>query len=555
MMQITSVVRVIGLATAALTIGLMGAGCSGSGSRLPGVATTPPQVQSDYLGCSFYLLDFTTEKVELLAADDPRIPAEHRQEQVSSQAVVDAPGYTYKALRMIRTKLLGTPGTPGRYVWHIAIENQSSETYGAQPDGTTTGIEILIPSLTFKGPGGTTVNGGGAYGWTALNPVTGAPIYNTGRKLGPGESLDCYGVELSLPPGATYALAGMLLRADTSYVHVPAVGKCYVTVITGASEEGCLTGPVGSVLLHTPAGIVVKADGDIFLADAANNRVVEISDGRVSPFAGDGTGDDENDLDWPQGLQRYAGSYLVTCEMDDHQISLISSDGSVYRIAGSSSSNGAWGSADGDGDTARFYNPMSVDVLGGTIYVTDHGNDAVRTVTYTGRGARTIAANYVVDTLVSSISYPYGICVDRQGNVFVTDYVYDQVSVIPRGSSTAHIIAGSVGGGHQDGTGDVAKMNQPFGIDDDGAGNLYIADTVNNRIRIMYMTGTDITSASDWTVGTVAGTGSAAIGDGVGAATPLSAPRDLRVGPSGTVFFSGHDYLGRLDRIAPSVPY
>ena len=550
-MQITSVVRATGVATVLLIVGLMGVGCGGSGSGLPGVAPTPPQVESGTSGCSFYLLDFTTGQVELLAADDPRIPTEHRQEQVSSQAVIDAPGYSYKALRMVRTKLLGTAGTPGRYVWHIAIENQSNEIFGALPGGTVSGIEILIPSLVFSGPSGAK-DGGGAYGWSALHPISGTPVYNTGRKLDPGESLDYCGVELSLPPGATYALAGMLLRADTSYVHVPAVGKSYISIIAGDYEAGNLTGPIGGVLLNEPRAIVVEDNGDIFLADKDNNRVIKISDGRVSAFAGDGTEDDENDLDEPSGLQRYAASYLVTCERGDHQISLIGSDGSVYRIAGSST--GASGYADGDGDTARFNVPTSVDVFGDTIYVCDAQTVTVRTVRYLGRGPRTSAARYVVDTLNSSIT-PGGICVDGQGNVFVTDYNSDSVSIIPRGSSTEHTIVGAAGSGYQDGTGDVAKMNFPTGIDDDGAGNLYIADSINSRIRIMYMTGTDITSASDWTVGTVAGTGAFAIEGGVAAITPLYDPRRLRVGPSGSVFFSGNNYLARLDRIAPSVPY
>ena len=433
----------------------------------------------------------------------------------------------------------------------MTIENQSSETFGARADGTVTGIEIVFKVIIFKDAGNNPVNGGGTYGWTALNPVDGLPVYNTGEKLGPAETLDCDSVQFALPSGATKASVGLLLRADTAYIHVPGVGDAYVTTIVGSNDDGCGTGPLGAVLLEYPRGIVVEDDGDIFVADSANDRIVRISGGQVSSFAGDGTVDDENDLDYPSGLQRYTSSYLVVSEHSGNQISVVTGSGAVYRIAGDSA--GSSGSADGDGDTARFYSPMAVDVQGDTIYVTDSGNDSIRTVKYIGRGSRSSAANYDVDTLVSGLTNPRGVCVDSQGNVFFTDYTDDKVYVIPRGSTTASVIVGSAGGGYLNGTGDVAKVNGPWGIDDDGAGNLYIADNGNRRIRIMYLTGTSITTASDWTVGTIAGTGTSGISDGTSA--KVRYPREVRVDPSGSVFFTGEHYLGRVDRIAPTVPY
>ena len=532
--------------------GLIGAGCGGSGGpEAPAVGPAPPPVTTQELPCTFFNLDFTTGVVEVLADDDPRIPEQFGQSQLTPQAVTKSCAWSGSALRLNENEIISVSGTPGRFVWKMTIQNQTEETFGARVDGTVTGIEILFYHINFKDSGGSSVNGGGTYGWTALNPVGGLPVYNTGEKLDSGESLEYDAVQFSAPAGATQVGVGVALRADSAYVHVPGVGDAYVTTIAGTGVAGSLTGPIGAVLLRYPRGIVVDNDGDIFVADSGNNRIVKISGGQVSSFAGDGTEDDENDLDYPSGLQRYATSYLVVSEHSDHQISVVTSSGAVYRIAGGSA--GGSGSADGDGDTARFYSPIAVDVQGDTIYVSDSGNDSIRTVKYIGRGSRSSPSSYDVDTLVSGLTNLRGVCVDSQGNVFFADYTDDTVSGGPRGTTTASVIVGSAGGGYLNGTGDVAKLNGPWGIDDDGAGNLYIADRNNRRIRIMYLTGTSITTASDWTVGTIAGTGTTGISDGTSA--NLRYPREVRVDPSGSVFFTGEHYLGRVDRITADVPY
>ena len=553
-MRSRDVVKSVGLLTVLLTVGLLAAGCGGSGEPGAGVAPpSTPAVGTEPLGCSFYELDFTSGEVELLAADDPRIPEQYRQlQQISPQAIVTGAGYSDRALLLTRSKLLSTTGTPGRYVWHMTIANQSDETFGALPDGTVSGIEILFKTIIFKDAGNNPVNGGGTYGWTALNPVDGLPVYNTGEKLGPTETLDYDSVQFGLPSGATKASVGVLLRADTAYVHIPAVGESYVTTIAGTSTQENQTGSLGAALFSHPEQMFVDDNGDIYVAVRGNDNVVKIANGQVSVLAG------ADALNGAHGCQLYgrfgSSDYLVVTEENDHQVSLVNMNtGTVYRIAGSST--GVSGDVDGDGDTARFNSPTGIDVLGDTIYVADYFNGKIRKIRYEGYGSRTSPSSYYVTTLASSLNRPAGVCVDGQGNVFCTDYTDDKVYVIPRGTTTASVIVGSAGAGYLDGTGDVAKLNTPWGIDDDGAGNVYIMDYNNQRIRLMYMTGTDMTNASHWTVATIAGTGTPAIKDGVGSQAQLRYPAHVRVGPSGTLFFSGQHYLGRIDRIAPTVPY
>ena len=533
--------------------GLIGAGCGGSGGpEAPAVGPAPPPVTTQELPCTFFNLDFTTGVVEVLADDDPRIPEQFGQSQLTPQAVTKSCAWSGSALRLNENEIISVSGTPGRFVWKMTIQNQTEETFGARVDGTVTGIEILFYHINFKDSGGSSVNGGGTYGWTALNPVGGLPVYNTGEKLDSGESLEYDAVQFSAPAGATQVGVGVALRADTAYVHIPGVGESYVTTIAGTSKQENQTGPLGAALFNHPEQMFVDDNGDIYLAVRGNDNVVKIANGQVSVLAG------ADALNGPHGCQYYGrfGStdYLVVTEENDSQISLIRMNtGIVYRIAGSST--GVSGDVDGDGDTARFHSPAGIDVLGDTIYVADYFNGKIRKVRYQGYDSRTSPSSYYVTTLVSGLGSPGSVCVDGQGNVFCTDYTDDKVYVIPRGTTTASVIVGSAGAGYLDGTGDVAKFNIPWGIDDDGAGNLYIVDYGNRRIRLMYMTGTDMTNASHWTVATIAGTGTPAIKDGVGSQAQLRYPTHVRVGPSGTLFFTGQHYLGRVDRITADVPY
>ncbi|MDB5004517.1 MAG: repeat containing protein [Mucilaginibacter sp.] len=131
------------------------------------------------------------------------------------------------------------------------------------------------------------------------------------------------------------------------------------------------------------------------------------------------------------------------------------------------------GSADGTGSAAGFNDPRGlVTDATGNIYVADHGNGSVRKITPAG----------VVTTLATNLKSPSGIVVDAAGNLYVTELSTHVIYKITA-TGTVSIFAGSGTLGSADGTGTAASFFGPQGIAIDAAGNLYVADTENYKIR------------------------------------------------------------------------
>jgi len=155
----------------------------------------------------------------------------------------------------------------------------------------------------------------------------------------------------------------------------------------------------------------------------------------------------------------------------------------VSTLAGS----GVQGFADGTGTTAKFSWPYGVAVdSAGNVYVADRSNERIRKITPSG----------VVSTLAGSgnwgfadgtgtaarFNYPTGVAVDSAGNVYVADEWNHRIRKITP-SGVVSTLAGSGTWGSADGTGTAAKFRSPRGVAVDSAGNVYVADSDNHRIR------------------------------------------------------------------------
>ena len=128
----------------------------------------------------------------------------------------------------------------------------------------------------------------------------------------------------------------------------------------------------------------------------------------------------------------------------------------------------------------------------------------------------------------AQFNFPSGGYADRQGNVYVADFGNHRIrKVAPDG--TVSTVAGTGVPGYADGPADQAMFNQPLGVCADGAGNMYVADTGNNRIRKISLTGL---------VSTVAGSGLSGYIDGSGAWARFDFPNDLVVDGSGGLYVS-----------------
>ena len=143
---------------------------------------------------------------------------------------------------------------------------------------------------------------------------------------------------------------------------------------------------------------------------------------------------------------------------------------------------------------------------------------------YGGDGGRAIEAQ---------LSFPSGVAVDNDGNVYISDYYSQRVRrVDTTGTITTIAGSGEPGYGGDDGTAAEARLFFPWGVAADHAGNLYITDSGNHRVRRIDTTGT---------VATFAGTGQPGFDQDVGLAveTPLASPTGVAVDGSGNLYFSG----------------
>jgi serine/threonine-protein kinase len=263
-----------------------------------------------------------------------------------------------------------------------------------------------------------------------------------------------------------------------------------VSTFAGSGSQGSSDGTGTSASFSYPIGIAVDVSGNVYVTDAGNNLIRKItSAGVVSTLAGsgsigstDGTGTAASFND-PNGVAVDGSGNVYVADMNNNLIRKITSAGVVSTFAGSVSA----GFADGTGIAASFKNPFGIAIDGvGNLYVGDFGNSLIRKITPTG----------VVSTFAGSGSQgssdgkgtaarfflPAGVSVDGSGNVYVADEANNLIrKITPAG--LVSILAGSGSQGSADGTGIAASFKNPFGIAVDGSGNVYVADTDNNRIR------------------------------------------------------------------------
>lgn len=256
---------------------------------------------------------------------------------------------------------------------------------------------------------------------------------------------------------------------------------------------------------------------------------------------------------------------------------------------------------DGPALSARFFNPHGIDVDSmGNVYVADRFNHTIRKITVDGQ-VITLAGKAGVkgDTdgpgLSARFNEPWGLCVDKFGNIFVADTRNNKIrKITPSGNVTT--FAGSGNFGSSDGVGVSASFGNPTGIDVDSVGNLYVADHLTHIIRKItpqgevttiagfpYIPGDadgqgtgaqfwrpyglcldydgNIIVADEWNhkirkvtpdgiVTTIAGTGNVGLVNGPALAAEFNYPWDVTVDPQGNIYVGdGYNYVVR--KISP----
>jgi sugar lactone lactonase YvrE len=310
-----------------------------------------------------------------------------------------------------------------------------------------------------------------------------------------------------------------------------------VTTFAGGSR-GSTDGTGTDARFNYPEEVAVDGDGNVYVAGGGDHTIRKITPtGVVTTLAGvaessgsaDGTGADAR-FKQPYGVAVDGDGNLYVADMGNHTVRKVTPAGVVTTLAGTAGSSG---STDGTGADARFREPYGVAVDGdGNLYVADTYNQTVRKVTPAGvvtTLAGTAGSSGSADGTGADarFSYPSGVAVDGDGNVYVADRNYTVRKITPSGVVTT--LAGAAGSyGSTDGTGADARFSDPDGVAVDGDGNVYVADKSNHTVR-------KITPAG--VVTTLAGAaGSYGLADGTGPLARFTSPDAVAVDGDGNLY-------------------
>ena len=311
----------------------------------------------------------------------------------------------------------------------------------------------------------------------------------------------------------------------------------------GYSGDG---GAATNAELNVPEGVAVDASGNLFVSDFYNNRIRKVGiNGIINTVAGNGTNGYSGDgsaatnaeLSYTEGVAVDATGSLFIDDGYNERIRKVEINGTITTVAG----NGTYGYSGDDGaaTNAELYFPSGVAVdATGNLFIADFYNNRIREVgtngiitTVAGDGTRGYLGDGGAATN-AELFFPYGIAVDTAGNLFIADEYNQRVRKV--GSNG--IITTVAGDGTQGYLGDGgaatnAELYYPLGVAVDVTGNLFIADYYNNRVRELETNGI---------ITTVAGNGSKGyFGDG-GVATnaELNNPYGVAVDATGNLLIA-----------------
>lgn len=351
---------------------------------------------------------------------------------------------------------------------------------------STTQLNITIPPKSSTGNIIVTVAGNSAQStpFTYIDTVTVSTL--AGSTLG---NADGQGVnaQFNTPFGIAIDGTRTLFIADTRNHRIRKISPTGLVTTIAGSIAGFADGQGAAAQLNLPSHLVQNATGDLFVTDKENHKIRKISNtGQVENYAGTSKGFEVkarqvSKFDSPFGIVTNILGEIIVVDSKNFRIRNVPNIGGTNSVAGNSNA----GITDGQGTAAQFTNPEGIEIdAAGNLYVADDGiSKLIRKISTTGLvttlagGPAGFADGQGADARFSDVT---DIAIDATGNLFVTDK-HRIRKISPTGLVTT--IAGSDTAGFADGDATTAQFNVTAGIAIDLNGNLYVADSRNNRIR------------------------------------------------------------------------
>jgi hypothetical protein len=344
---------------------------------------------------------------------------------------------------------------------------------------------------------------------TTASPVLQTLTYTA---TGPGGSLD--------RPVGVSALNGTVYASDTDANVVAALANGSTTAVAGSlsayGEHGDGGQAVNASLYH-PGGTAEDAKGDIFIADSGDNVIREVTTaGVIRRIAGSGIAGlgyagpsgfpaTLSSLDHSQDVAVNAQGDVFIADTYNNRVVKVTPQGQIVTVAG----DGVAGYS-GDGRLAAFAElneptGLAVDAKG-NLYIADSSNNVIRRVDAGAGIITTVAGDYAADkasdglggfsgdagpATSAQLNVPQGVAVDGAGDLFIADTFNNAIrEVTPAGVISTVVNSASASGGIPSAGGEsngaaptASRLNTPYGVAvDQSTDALYIADTSNSKI-------------------------------------------------------------------------
>ncbi len=314
------------------------------------------------------------------------------------------------------------------------------------------------------------------------------------------------GAELNGPRGLAVDSAGDLFIADYQNNVVRELVKATGDIITiagngtaGYSGDG---GPATSAELNGPRGLAINSAGNLFISDMNNNvvREVDLATGIITTYAGDGTPGYSGDggpattaeLSSPRGIGVDSAGDLFIADLGNNVIrEVVAATGDIITVAGDGTAG--YSGNGGPATAAELNQPNGVVVdPTGDLFIADDNNSAVREVvkatgdivTFAGDGT----AGYSGDggpATDADLNAPVGVALDSVGDLFIADSSNNMVREVVAATGEIITVAGDGTAGYSGDGGPAtsAELYHPGRVTVDSAGDLFIADVINNVVR------------------------------------------------------------------------